>query len=136
MDPNDDSTRIGGIDVTTSKGCTLVRLWGEVDGALRTDASTSMAQALVADRPIMIDAAGLTFIDSSGLAFLLQLHLAAAETGLRVTLRDPERQVIDRLALIGMDQEFELENTVPAEAVTAVMTGTVSVVAASRAAAV
>lgn len=133
MDPNDDPTRVGGIDVTTSQGCTLVRLWGEVDGALRADASTSMAQALATDQPILVDATGLTFIDSSGLAFLLQLHLAAGETGQRVTLRDPDRQVTDRLALIGMDREFELENTVPTQAVNAVVTGAVAVVSASRA---
>lgn len=113
MDPIDDSTRVGGIDVNTSQGYTLVRLWGEVDGALRADASTSMAQALVTDQPILVDATGLTFIDSSGLAFLLQLHLAAAETGQRVMLRDPARQVIDLLAVIGMDHEFDLENAVP-----------------------
>jgi|GEM_PF-885371 anti-anti-sigma factor len=131
MDPNDDPTRVGGIDVSTSKGCTLVRLWGEVDGALRADASTSMAQALVADQPILVDASGLSFIDSSGLAFLLQLHLAAAETGLHVTLRDPERQVVDRLALIGMDREFELENTVATpELRSGVVSGAMSVVPA------
>jgi anti-anti-sigma regulatory factor len=51
----------------------------------------------------------VTFIDSSGLAFVLQLHLAATETGQRLTLRDPGREVVGRLDLIGMAGEIDLE---------------------------
>lgn len=109
MDPTADPARLGGIDVTTAHGRTVVRLWGEVDGALREDASASMAQALATTAPIVVDATGLTFIDSSGLAFLLQLHLAAEECGQALTLRDPAREVVARLDLIGMADEFVLE---------------------------
>ncbi len=111
MDLTEDPTRLGGIDVTTAGGRTLVRLWGEVDAALRADASTSMAQALTSTAPIVVDATGVTFIDSSGLAFVLQLHLAAAETGQRLTLRDPHRELVDRLDLLGIAGEFELEES-------------------------
>lgn len=109
MDLTEDPTRLGGIDVTSADGRTLVRLWGEVDGALRAEASMSMAQALASSDPIVVDTSGVSFIDSSGLAFLLQLHLAATETGQRLTLRDPNREVVDRLGLIGMADEFEME---------------------------
>ncbi|HEY0187891.1 MAG TPA: STAS domain-containing protein [Cellulomonas sp.] len=111
MDQTDDLARHGGIDVTTAGGCTLVRLWGEVDVALREDASASMARALASTDPIVVDATGVTFIDSSGLAFVLQLHLAASETGQPLTLRDPHRELVDRLALLGLDRGFVLEPT-------------------------
>lgn len=103
------SARLGGIAVTAAHGRTVVRMWGEVDGALRADASASMAQALASTAPILVDARDVTFIDSSGLAFVLQLHLAAAETGQRITLRDPRREVLGRLDLLGMAGEVEEE---------------------------
>ncbi len=99
----------GGIDVTDLDGYTLVRLWGEIDGALREQASESMAQAMASTEPVVVDVAGVTFIDSSGLAFLLQLNLAAAETGQRMTVRDPNRVVADLLAMIGMGDELDIQ---------------------------
>ncbi len=101
--------RLGGIAATSAHGRSVVRMWGEVDGALRADASASMAQALASTAPIVVDARDVTFIDSSGLAFVLQLHLAATETGQRITLRDPRREVLDRLELLGMAGEIEEE---------------------------
>lgn len=110
MDLMEDAAAIGGIDVTTQGGRTLVRLWGEVDAALRTQASFTMAQALASTAPVVVDATDVTFIDSSGLAFLLQLHLAANEIGQPVTLRDPKGEVVERLRMIGMGAEIELES--------------------------
>ncbi|RMI14478.1 anti-sigma factor antagonist [Cellulomonas triticagri] len=110
MDPTDSTPApLGGIEVTTAHGRTVVRLRGEVDGALRAEASASMAQALASTAPILVDATDLTFIDSSGLAFVLQLHLAAGETGQQMTLHDPGRELIDKLDLIGMADVIPLE---------------------------
>lgn len=110
MDLNDTTPAPpGGIAVAREPGRTVVRLWGEVDGALRADASASMAQALASTAPILVDAGEVTFIDSSGLAFVLQLHLAATETGQHLTLRDPRREVLGRLDLLGMAGEVEEE---------------------------
>lgn len=110
MDLTDTApARPGGIDVTSLHGRHVVRMWGEVDAALRADASASMAQALGSPAPILVDARDVTFIDSSGLAFVLQLHLAATETGQRITLRDPRREVLDRLELVGMAGEIDEE---------------------------
>lgn len=109
MNLTEDPAPIGGIDVTAAHGRTVVRLWGEVDGALRAEASTSMAQALASSAPIVVDATDVTFIDSSGLAFVLQLNLAAGETAQGLTLRDPHRQVLEKLDMLGMAGEFAPE---------------------------
>jgi anti-anti-sigma factor len=109
MDLTEDPAPIGGIDVATVQGRTVVRLWGEVDGALRAEASSSMAQALASTAPIVVDTTDVTFIDSSGLAFILQLHLAATETGQPLTLLDPHREVLEKLDMLGMAGELELE---------------------------
>lgn len=102
-------TPAGGIGVTTVQGRTVVRLWGEVDAALRAEASLSMAEALASTAPVLVDTGDVTFIDSSGLAFILQLHLAATETGQALTLRDPQREVLSKLEMLGMAGEFDLE---------------------------
>lgn len=106
----------GGIDVVRSHGRTLVRMWGDIDGSLRDQASASMSLVLMESAPVLVDATGVTFIDSSGLAFILQLHLAAAESGQRVVLRDPNHAVTDLLAMIGMADAVLLEGDVPADA--------------------
>ncbi|WP_454050451.1 STAS domain-containing protein [Cellulomonas sp. Marseille-Q8402] len=103
------ATPAGGIGVTAERGRTVVRLWGEVDAALRAEASLSMAEALASTAPVVVDTADVTFIDSSGLAFILQLHLAATETGQALTLRDPDREVLSKLEMLGIADELALE---------------------------
>lgn len=80
----------------------LVTLWGEVDTALRDDAGDVMAS--VVDHPgvIEIDASRVQFIDSSGLAFILQLYRLGQEENRDVALRSPSPPVEDLLEIIGM----------------------------------
>ena len=84
----------------------MVVLVGEIDGALRDDASASMAQALVTGSPVIIDTTLATFIDSSGIAFVLQLSPSGVETGIGVSLRDPHRVLQDVLDMIGLAGEL------------------------------
>ncbi|WP_273653095.1 STAS domain-containing protein [Cellulomonas fimi] len=96
----------GTIRVDEQDGRTVVVLVGEVDAALRDEASATMARALIGGDPVVIDTTHATFIDSSGIAFVLQLHLAAREAGIPVTLQDPHRVLRDVLEMIGMGGEF------------------------------
>jgi len=91
----------GEIRVETEPGLTVVRMVGEIDVALREQASGSMVAALTGDGAIVVDASEVTFIDSSGLAFVMQLLRAAREAGIAVTLRDPSRAVRDVLEIVG-----------------------------------
>ncbi|WP_028051182.1 STAS domain-containing protein [Cellulomonas sp. URHD0024] len=90
-----------------AEGCSsVIVLVGEIDVALRDEASASMAQALVTGSPMIIDTTLATFIDSSGLAFVLQLSRAASEAGIAVSLRDPHRVLTDVLEMIGLGGEL------------------------------
>ncbi|WP_028045980.1 STAS domain-containing protein [Cellulomonas sp. URHE0023] len=100
------SAATGAIRVEAVDGTTVVSLVGEVDAALRDDASASMARALVTGSPVVIDSTDATFIDSAGLAFVLQLSRAASEAGIAVSLRDPHRVVHDVLDMIGLGGEL------------------------------
>lgn len=94
------------IAVEETGGATLVTLRGEIDAGLRHHASEAMVAVLAGQGPLVIDTAAVTFIDSSGMAFLLQLHGVAVDAGRRVDLRDPSGVVVDLLALVGLDTLF------------------------------
>ena len=106
MELIEHSAAAGTIRVEVQDCSTVIALVGEIDGALRDEASASMAQALVAGSPVVIDSTHATFIDSSGLAFVLQLSRAASEAGIAVSLRDPHRVVFDVLEMIGLGGEL------------------------------
>jgi anti-anti-sigma factor len=106
MDLIEHTAAAGAIRADTEDLHTVIVLVGEIDGALRDDASASMAQALVAGSPLIIDTTLTTFIDSTGIAFVLQLSRAASEAGIAVTLRDPHRVLLDVLDMIGLAGEL------------------------------
>jgi anti-sigma B factor antagonist len=114
MDDSVEADTSHGITVEDVDGTTLVRLYGEIDVGLRDSASqcmvTVLAGMLVTTAPIVVDTSAVTFIDSSGLAFLLQLHAVAADAGRGVVLRDPSGAVVDLLALVGLDGMFAAES--------------------------
>lgn len=100
MDDHDEAT--GGIDVSDDGEQWLVRMWGEVDATLRDLASTAMVRVLERPAPVVVDLREVTFIDSSGLAFVLQLWSVGQEDGTSVVLRDTPATVLDLLEVIGM----------------------------------
>lgn len=91
------------IRVEHRDGRAVVCLVGEIDASLRESASASMGIALMSGLPLLVDASGATFVDSSGVAFVLQLHLAASESGVPLTLYDPHRVLRDLLDMVGLD---------------------------------
>ncbi len=82
----------------------VVCLVGEIDASLRESASAAMGIALMSGLPLLVDASDATFVDSSGVAFVLQLHLAASEAGVPLTLRDPHRVLRDVLDMVGLGE--------------------------------
>ena len=98
----------GTIVAEQADGVTVVRLSGEIDGALRDQASTAMARALTAGMPVVLDASGTRFVDSRGVAFLIQCARACEQVGLTVTLRDPPAQVRGVIAYLGAEEILPL----------------------------
>ena len=95
---------------TTGDGLgSVVELWGEVDTTLRADASRAMVEVVGRGGPVVVDASRVSFIDSAGVAFILQLHRLGEEGGQRVVLRDPAPLVVDLLEMIGMGDRIALE---------------------------
>ncbi|WP_299036424.1 STAS domain-containing protein [uncultured Pseudokineococcus sp.] len=87
---------------------TLLRLEGEVD----LHAVESAGPALTAQlRDIeVVDASGVTFIDSMGLHCLITAAVAARERGARVRLLRPSRPVLQMLEITAMVDFFDVED--------------------------
>lgn len=102
-----DERAVGGITVAETGAATVARLWGEIDEALREQASSALSRALTRDLPVVLDAGEVTFIDSTGIAFLIQFLRVGREEGLAVTLRNAPPVVTDVLELLGLDELFD-----------------------------
>jgi anti-anti-sigma factor len=96
------STHESGISYEATPEGSLITLWGEIDAALRDRASDAMAQVLTHPGPVTIDVGQVTFIDSSGIAFILQVYMLGSEDGRAVVLQDPTTSLEDLLEMIGM----------------------------------
>ncbi|QAY64049.1 anti-sigma factor antagonist [Xylanimonas allomyrinae] len=95
---------VSGIACRSTAEGTIVTLWGEVDAALREAASEAMAvlAAHVSGVPVIIEARDVSFIDSSGVAFILQVYVLGQETGTPVSLREPSDAVVEVLDMVGI----------------------------------
>ena len=88
----------------------LVTLVGDIDGALREQASLVMTEVLSRGGPVVVDLGHVTFIDSSGLAFVLQLHRLSTEDPTQTcTVRNAPALVLDLFEMIGVLGELRLE---------------------------
>jgi anti-anti-sigma factor len=101
------SGSVGGITVTETPEATVAHLWGEIDDALRQQAGTVLARALDRNLPIVLDTGRVEFIDSAGIAFLIQLCTIGREEGLTVTLQDPPPVVSEVIEILGLTEMFE-----------------------------
>lgn len=113
----DDGRPWGGIELDRSRpDASVVRLWGDVDASLRDQASDVMAQVVLRTGPVVIGAAEVGFLDSTGLAFVLQLVKAGEEEGRDVVLEDPPEHVTDLVAMVGMADRVPVRRSAPVEA--------------------
>jgi anti-sigma B factor antagonist len=91
--------------VTTDDGVLLAHVTGELDLTAR-DAMTDALVERVGDPDVdrlVVDMAGVTFCDSSGLGALLDVRRAAAEAEVDMVLRSVSRQVARLLDLADVD---------------------------------
>ncbi|WP_149202861.1 STAS domain-containing protein [Actinotalea subterranea] len=98
---------VGGITVTETPESTVAHLWGEIDEALRDQASSALTRALSRDLPVVLDAGEVTFIDSTGVAFLIQFLRIGGEEGIEVRLLNAPAIVTDVLTMLGLGHMFE-----------------------------
>lgn len=91
------------ITARTDRRASVIHLRGEIDLELREQASRALREVLLASLPVVIDLSEVRFIDSSGIAFLVQCRRACQEAGLSCTLRAVPDATAEVLTLLGLD---------------------------------
>ena len=104
----------GSIRVAVEGDELVLHLQGEIDAATVRHYETAAAQgrdpsaAAATQRVTVIDAAGVTFLNSIGVRFLLRQTEVAREAGRRPRLRRPTRPVRLVLRLTGLEEIFDV----------------------------
>jgi anti-sigma B factor antagonist len=94
-------------DLERSDGTCIVRLQGELDLASTEEAREALRQAQRDDAVIVIDIDGLRFIDSAGLALLVEVSRRDGGAG-RFRITPGNGHVARMLRLTGLDRTLPL----------------------------
>nr|WP_296072202.1 STAS domain-containing protein [uncultured Actinoplanes sp.] len=105
------------LTVTTQDGpgvSTVLAVSGEIDRDSRDFLEDAAEEALRRGRPrLVLDAAGVTFCDSSGLSLLVDLHRRTTGQGGWLRLAGAPPLLRTMLRVTHLDQLFPLYDTVP-----------------------
>ena len=97
-----------------TSGAAVLALAGELDlgsiGALKE----AVGHRLTAEAHVVLDLAGLTFCDSTGLGAFVALHRQARSAEARFALAAPRRRIADLFTLSGIDQVISVYDSVEA----------------------
>ena len=98
-----------GVEAETS--ATVLTVTGEVDLRTAPELRTLIDRVLDegASR-LVVDLAGVDFLDSTGLSVLVGAHKRLARTGGRLVVANPPEIVSRVLSITGLDRVFELQS--------------------------
>jgi anti-anti-sigma factor len=91
----------------TANGGTDVAIFGELDLATVDHAKRAIGEAILAEGDVVIDLRACVFVDSQGIAALVEAVLRLSEQGRHLTLRGVQPRVmkiLDRAGLTRLDQ--------------------------------
>jgi anti-sigma B factor antagonist len=94
------------------EGQAVVALRGELDFAEAASVAAALAAVAARERAIVVDLAGLEFIDSSGVAALALARKQARLAGGELLLAAPQQQVLRVLAITRLIEVFSVHATV------------------------
>lgn len=109
METTDGRTDASGMTLREEPDHSVVEAWGEIDLAVRHGVG-ELCQT-VADRglPVVIDAGGVTFIDSTGMSILVRLARDGEARGYPVSVRNAPWMLQELLTITGVDRLLPLE---------------------------
>ncbi len=87
----------------------LVRIIGDLDMATVGRLATATREVLDSGRHVVFDLGGVSFVDSSGLRYFLDLYQRASSTGLSFALRQARRSVHKTFEVSGLDRVLPFE---------------------------
>jgi anti-sigma B factor antagonist len=81
-----------------------VNLRGEVDLSTRDDVQARLDESIGSSTRVVLDLSEVTFLDSSGLSVLVELHRRLGQNAEAFVVQSPSPPVRRVLALSGLDQ--------------------------------
>ena len=100
------------IDVREQGPQCVVVLAGELDMQTAPDLSDRLTGLIDGGcRDVVVDVAGLEFMDSSGLAAILGGHKALRERDGKLVLVSPNEHLIKMVRITGLDEVFEIRTS-------------------------
>jgi anti-anti-sigma factor len=93
-------------------GTPVLAMVGDIDIAAEDDWRRESAEFLEQHptmRDVVVDMARVSFLDSRGMAVLIDLHAAALKRGGKLTVRAVPPRVFKTLGVAGLDQVFQVE---------------------------
>jgi anti-anti-sigma factor len=100
------------ITVDSDGGTTVLRLAGELDLAtadlLRERVRTLLGHGTVLQK-LVLDLAGLEFLDVTGLGALLETRRKLSATGVTLALRRPRPMVVRMLTLLNLEEALQID---------------------------
>lgn len=97
-------------EVTADGARTVVALDGEIDAYTSPRLTKGFAElGDVAGRHVVVDLAGVGFVDSAGLSALVASLQALRENGAAVSLRSVSRQLSKLFEITGLNRMFPIE---------------------------
>ena len=97
------------IEVSSDEGGSTLALSGEVDPYTTEQLDAAIDEALATDPRLVLDLAGVTFIDSAGLRSLIRAQRAAESTAGSLVLRAPRSSTLRVLEITGLTDELTVE---------------------------
>jgi anti-sigma B factor antagonist len=98
--------------VRTDGGYAVVELTGDVDLSCSPDARATILSCLTSNRPVLVDLSRVTYIDSSGVASLVEGYQTAKKKGLKFGLVGVSEAALSVLKLARLDKVFPIHATV------------------------
>ena len=107
MSPNDAMNEVCTVESTVGAGATRITVRGELDAMSAPDLHAALAAASEGD--VELDLAGVTFIDSSGLAAVIEAYMRLRPTGRRLVVVGRSHVVQRLLDLSGVSTQLDLD---------------------------
>ena len=98
------------VSIENEGGAHLVRVLGDVDLETSPKLWTQLQEQLRVGSKVVVELSGVTYIDSSGVAVLIQGLKHAQKRGVGYTLRAPSARVRSVLELAQLSRLFEIED--------------------------
>ncbi len=93
-------------------GYSIVEMSGDIDLSCSPEARKIILECLAQRHDVLVDLSGVTYIDSSGVASLVEGFQTAKKGNLRFGLVGPSEPALNVLTLARLDKVFEIHPTI------------------------